>query len=157
MRQCVFVPASVEPTLHTFFHLNHIIMFDFQQLHVYTKARSFTSELLTIAKTIELEHHTSNNLIGSAFDLLIAIAKGTAPYDVKEKSQCFYDARGTVHACAAILDYALVTEQIDKAVYDKLIEPLDGLTRMLAVLARKTLEFGSRNGIKLEQEQAVDA
>jgi four helix bundle protein len=129
-------------------------MFDFQKLKVYTKARDFNHELFKVVEAHELEEHTASRLSDGAFSIMIGIARGTAPIGMKDRSDCFIAARGSVHECAAILDYLLNTKQFEQGTYDQLAEPLDALSKMLYVLSRKTSEMLDK---RVNQAEPVDS
>ncbi len=116
-------------------------MFDFQNLNVYTKARDFNHELQKVLDGHDLEEPSNTRLSESAFRIMLDVARGTAPVSMKDRSVCFTEARASVHACAAILDYLLTSDQFEQSTYDKLVEPLDALSKMLYVLCRKTSEM----------------
>ncbi len=69
---------------------------------------------------------------------------------MKDRSVFFTEARASVHACAAILDYLLNTNQFEQGTYDQLVEPLDALSKMLYVLSRKTSEMPDKPVEKAE-------
>jgi four helix bundle protein len=125
-------------------------MFDFQKLNVYTKARDFNQELHKVIDGHDLEAHSSDQLSDSAYRIMLDIARGTAPRSLKERSVCFTEARASVHECAAILDFLLNTHQFEQGIYDQLVEPLDALSKMLYVLARKTSEMPEKSEKKAE-------
>lgn len=125
-------------------------MFDFQKLNVYTKARDFNHELQKIVDGHDLEKNSADRLSDGAYRIMLNIARGTAPRSPKNKSVIFSEARACVHECAAILDYLLTTDQFEQGAYDQLVEPLDALSRMLYVLARKTSELPEKSAKKAE-------
>jgi four helix bundle protein len=129
-------------------------MFDFQNLNVYTMARDFNHELIKIVEGHDLEEQFSNRLTDGAYNIMIGIARGTAPINLKDRSDYFIEARASVHECAANLDYLLNTKQFEQATYDQLAEPLDALSKMLYVLSRKTSEMPDK---RVNQAEPVDS
>jgi len=125
-------------------------MFDFQSLNVYTKARDFNHELHKVIAGHELEENSSTRLSDGAYRIMLDIARGTAPVNMKDRSAHFTEARASVHSCAAILDYLLNTNQFEQGTYDGLVEPLDALSKMLYVLSRKTSEMPDKRTEKAE-------
>lgn len=125
-------------------------MFDFQKLHVYTKARDFNHELHKVTEGHDLEENSSNRLSNSAYKIMLNVARGTAPRSPKIRSVFFTEARASVHECAAILDYLLSTNQFEQGMYDQLVEPLDALSKMLYVLSLKSSELPDRSAKKAE-------
>jgi len=125
-------------------------MFDFQNLNVYTKARDFNHELRKITEGHDLEEFSSSRLSESAYQIMLNIARGTAPRSPKVRTVCFTDARASVHECAAILDYLLTTNQFEQEMHDQLVKPLDSLSKMLYVLALKTSEMPEKRAEKAE-------
>ncbi len=125
-------------------------MFDFKNLNVFTKARDFNHELQKVLDGHELETNSSDRLSDGAYRIMLNIARGTAPRSPKVRAVCFTEARACVHECAAILDYLLVTNQIEQGACDQLVEPLDSLSKMLYVLSLKTSEMPEKRVEKAE-------
>jgi four helix bundle protein len=112
-------------------------MFDFENLIVYTKAKTYNKEVSKILKQLTIDGATRNQLRRSSLSIVLNIAEGTGRNTKPDKRNFFIVSRGSVFECVAILDLmkdeGLLSEQLYKAFYEK----SDELSRMLYAMIQK--------------------
>lgn len=80
-------------------------MFDFEKLQVYQKAKDFNVEVQKLLDKCNLEKHVHSQLHRAAFSIMLNIAEGSGRFTKPDKRNFYVIARGSVHECAALLDF----------------------------------------------------
>jgi len=110
---------------------NSFIMFEFEKLTVYTKAKSFNKEVNTFLTTRTLDSTTHHQLRRASFSIMLNIAEGSGRSTNKDKRHFFVMSRGSAFECVAIFDYLKDIGVMTEVDFKKYYQLLDELSRML--------------------------
>src|SRR6185503_1578254 len=106
------VGASEQPILF-FLHLtlvhrcqqfNRPVMFDFEKLDVYKKAKMFNSGLREFIKNTKLDSSTRDQLRRASFSIVLNLAEGSGRFTHPDRRNFYIIARSSIFECIAILD-----------------------------------------------------
>ena len=106
-------------------------MFEFQNLEVYKKAKSFYRESKSIISSCKLDSYVSNQLGRASFSICLNIAEGSAKFSKADRKNFFVTSRGSVFECVAILDVLHDESVISDERYNELLLEADELSRIL--------------------------
>ena len=111
-------------------------MFDFENLIVYKKAKSFNKEIRTYLRETKLDVTTTDQLRRAAFSIILNIAEGTGRFSKRDKRHFYVVARSSIFECIAILDVLIDENQISKKLYDKFYLAGEELSKILYKMIR---------------------
>lgn len=106
-------------------------MFEFQNLEVYKKAKTFHLESKQLIKSIQLDKTTKDQLSRASFSIPLNIAEGSGRFSKPDRRNFFIISRGSVFECVAILDIMHDAGSIDKNIFDSFLQRADELSRIL--------------------------
>jgi len=112
-------------------------MFDFQKLDVYQKAKNFCKKITLFLQTGNFDRTTNDQFRRASFSIMLNIAEGSSRFSNKDRKNFLVIARGSAFECAAILEYLHETGNMDENLYNKYIEDLEEISKMLFSLIRK--------------------
>jgi four helix bundle protein len=112
-------------------------MFDFENLEVYKKAKSFNS---IIRKTIllpgSLDAATKNQLRRAALSVVLNIAEGSSRFSKPDRKNFCVIARGSVFECVAIFDILKDDDQLSIDLFTSLYNQSEEISKMLFAMIR---------------------
>lgn len=111
-----------------------VLMFDYQKLTVYKKAKSFNKDHYNFIKTLGIPKHIKDQLNRASFSILLNIAEGSGRFTSPDKKNFYVISRGSVFECAAIFDYLLEIEMIESEEFLKVNSELEEISKMLYAL-----------------------
>lgn len=105
--------------------------FDFQNLLVYKKSKSFYSKCLQISDSNKFEPYEKSQLRRAAFSVPLNIAEGSGKFSRADRRNFFVISRASLFECVAVLDIQLDQEKITSDEFYKLFSEADELSRIL--------------------------
>ena len=118
-----------------YFKVNYLV-FDFEKLEVYKKAKVFNQSVAAFLKQSNTDRVTHDQLRRASFSIMLNIAEGSARYTNKDKRNFYVIARGSVFECVAIFDYLKDQDLISEDVFSKYYEYLEEMSKMLFALIK---------------------
>jgi four helix bundle protein len=122
---------------HTQTHTRKNAMFDFQKLVVYTKAKEFAKEMLSLIDLASFDKVVNDQLKRASLSIILNIAEGSSRFSNKDRRHFLIISRGSVFECVAILEFLLDNNVIKKEDYKKYFSNLEEISKMLFALIRK--------------------
>nr|MBP6314311.1 four helix bundle protein [Chitinophagaceae bacterium] len=112
-------------------NLTLIIMFDFQKLEVYKKAKLFHRNCKLMLGKQKQERYVNDQLGRASFSIVLNIAEGSGKAFPNDRKNYFTIARASIFECVAILDVLHDDEGINHETYELNLKLADELSRML--------------------------
>jgi four helix bundle protein len=106
-------------------------MFDFCKLDVYQKAKAFCILMHKLIPNRNFDHTTNDQLRRASFSIMLNIAEGSSRFSNKDRKNFMIVARGSAFESAAIMEYLYEVSEIDKESYDKYLNSLEEISKML--------------------------
>ena len=116
--------------------LHFTTMFEFQNLEVYKKAKSFHLESKQLIHSIKPDKTVKDQLTRASFSIALNIAEGSGRFSKPDRRNFFIVSRGSVFECAAILDILHDAGSIDKDIFDSFLKRADELSRILYTMIK---------------------
>jgi four helix bundle protein len=107
------------------------VMFEFQNLEIYKKAKSFHSECRKLTSGRMLNTYVKDQLGRASFSIVLNIAEGSAKFSKADRRNYFITSRGSVFECVAILDILCDEGTLDKDDFECYLKMADELSRIL--------------------------
>ncbi|MCC7031121.1 MAG: four helix bundle protein [Chitinophagaceae bacterium] len=111
-------------------------MFEFQNLEVYKKAKSFRKNCRSLIKANRLDHYINDQLGRASFSIVLNTAEGSAKFSKPDRKNYFTTARGSVFECVAILDILHDESIISEEEFKDHLLKADELSRILFVMIK---------------------
>jgi four helix bundle protein len=111
-------------------------MFEFQNLEVYKKAKSFHLQCIEILKRNTVDRTTKDQLIRASFSIPLNIAEGSGRFSKPDRRNFFVISRGSVFECVSILDILHDTETIETEKFQSMLVNADELSRILYTMIK---------------------
>ena len=122
---------------HTLSSLNQLPMkFDFQNLTVYEKAKTFHVACKHIIRNNKLDRYVNDQLGRASFSIPLNIAEGSGKFSKKDRKNYFTTARASLFECIAVLDILSDENDISKVEAERLMKDADELSRMLFAMIK---------------------
>lgn len=112
-------------------------MFDFENLDVYRKAKSFNGKVyryLLIQK--DLDRTTRDQLRRASFSIMLNIAEGSSRFSKADRKNFYIIARGSAFECVAILDFLHSESLIEAEVHKEFYAQSEELSKMIFAMIR---------------------
>ena len=107
-------------------------MFDFENLLVYQKAKSFNQEVYSsIYSDKTIDRIIANQLRRAALSVPLNIAEGTSRFSKADRKNFYIISRGSVFECVAAFDILKGEEKIQARKYTSLYGKADEISKML--------------------------
>jgi four helix bundle protein len=106
-------------------------MFDFCKLDVYQKAKSFCKMMNKLVSSGNFDRTTNDQLRRASFSIMLNIAEGSSRFSNKDRKNFMVIARGSAFDSAAILEYLFEISEISKDDFNKFINDLEEISKML--------------------------
>ena len=111
---------------------NLIMAFDFERLDVYQKAKAVNSHVYSFLKAnAHLPRYIRDQLGRASLSIMLNIAEGAGRFGKKEKKQFYTISRSSVFECAALLDFLLGQDLIEKTLFNSLYQQFEEISRIL--------------------------
>jgi four helix bundle protein len=111
-------------------------MFEFQNLEVYKKAKSFHAEMKRFILSIKLDRNVKDQLGRASFSIVLNIAEGSGRFSKPDRRNFFIISRGSVFECVAILDILSDQKLIDEKTFNSYLIKADELSRILFAMIK---------------------
>jgi four helix bundle protein len=111
-------------------------MFDFCNLDVYQKAKTFCILMHKLISKRNFDHTTNDQLRRASFSIMLNIAEGSSRFSNKDRKNFMIVARGSAFECAAIIEYLYEVAEIDKDAYVNFLNTLEEISKMLYGMIR---------------------
>ena len=111
-------------------------MFDFQNLDVYKKAKSFHLNCKSIILQNKLDSYVKDQLGRASFSIILNIAEGSGKFSKPDRRNYFVTSRGSVFECVAILDILSEQNSIENQELNGMMLQADELSRMLYAMIK---------------------
>ena len=111
-------------------------MFEFQNLEVYKKAKSFQLECKNIILSNKLDNYVKDQLGRASFSIVLNIAEGSGKFSKPDRKNYFVTARGSVFECVAILDILNDGGIIKSDSFETYLKSADELSRILYAMIK---------------------
>jgi four helix bundle protein len=106
-------------------------MFDFQNLVVYKKAKSFHVNCKKIILENKLDRYVVDQLGRASFSVPLNIAEGSGKFSKAHRKNYFTIARASLFECVAILDILNDENKISASELETMLNDADELSRIL--------------------------
>jgi len=113
------------------------VMFDFQKLSVYQKAKDVNKQVIEIIADNSFDRHVNDQLKRASFSILLNLAEGSSRFSSADRRRFMVMARGSAFECVAVLDFLREVECIDVRVYNDLLGRYEEISKMLYSLIKK--------------------
>ena len=113
------------------------VMFDFQKLSVYQKAKDVNKQVLEIIADNSFDRHVNDQLKRASFSILLNLAEGSSRFSSADRRRFMIMARGSAFECVAVLDFLHEKKMIEKSEYNALYSQYEEISKMLYALIRK--------------------
>ena len=111
-------------------------MFEFQNLEVYKKAKSFHIACKTLLCQRKLDSYVRDQLGRASFSIALNIAEGSAKFSKPDRKNYFTTARGSIFECVAVLDILKDQQLINSEEFSSLLILADELSRILYAMIK---------------------
>lgn len=111
-------------------------MFDFQNLEVYKKAKTFHLDCKGLIMNHKLDNYVKDQLARASFSIVLNIAEGSGKFSKPDRKNYFTTARASVFECVAIIDILHDTEVIQKDILENYLKKADELSRILYAMIK---------------------
>ncbi len=111
-------------------------MFDFENLIVYKKGKSFNAAIREFIKTNKLDRITSDQLRRASFSIILNLAEGSGRFSKPDRRNFFIIARSSIFECVAILDILKDESTIDEVTFRGFYNSAGELSRILFTMIK---------------------
>jgi four helix bundle protein len=111
-------------------------MFDFQNLAVYKKAKSFHVNCKKIILDNKLDRYVVDQLGRASFSVPLNIAEGSGKFSKADRKNYFTTARASVFECVAVLDILKDGGEISDSELERMLNDADELSRILYAMIK---------------------
>ena len=111
-------------------------MFEFQNLEVYKKAKSFHLESKQLISSIKPDRTVRDQLSRASFSIALNIAEGSGRFSKPDRRNFFVVSRGSVFECVAVLDILHDQQVIDEETFNSFLKKADELSRILFAMIK---------------------
>ena len=114
-------------------------MFEFQNLEVYKKSKTFHIECKNLILTKKLDNYVKDQLSRASFSIVLNIAEGSGKFSKPDRKNYFTTARASVFECVAILDLLHDAGKINRQTFEIHLKSADELSRMLYTMIQNLM------------------
>ena len=111
-------------------------MFDFRNLEVYQKSKSFHLQCLGVMRENKLERFVNDQLGRASFSVVLNIAEGSGKFSKADRRNFYVVSRASLFECIAVLDILRDRAIIESSNFDAMVDAADELSRMLFAMIR---------------------
>ena len=113
------------------------LLFPFNKLIVYSKAKILFFEIRKITKKRRLDFFIQDQLNRASLSIVLNIAEGSGRIRKLDQRRFFIISRGSVFECSSLVELMLEMDYLSPADYEKLNSRLEEISAMLYSLIRK--------------------
>jgi len=113
------------------------MMFDFQKLDVYQKAKEFCILITKATSSGTFDRTTNDQLRRASFSIMLNIAESSSRFSSRDRRHFIVIARGSAFECAAIMEYLFDSGEITSDDYNSYFKRLEEISKMLFAVIRK--------------------
>ena len=113
------------------------MMFDFEKLIVYQKAKSYNRKVVQFCKERRFNRRHKDQLQRASFSILLNIAEGTGRFTKRDRRHFYIISRGSVFECVAVFDFFKDIEIMEEKEFLSFYLELDELSKILYTLIKK--------------------
>jgi four helix bundle protein len=106
-------------------------MFDFQNLNVYQKSKTFHLNCKQIILEPKTDKYVRDQLRRASHSIILNIAEGSAKSTKADRRNYFTIARASVFECVAIIDIMQTEQKLNKDQYNNLLSLANEISKML--------------------------
>jgi four helix bundle protein len=110
--------------------------FDFQNLEVYKKAKTFHINCKHLIETNKLPSYTNNQFGRASLSIALNIAEGAGKFSKPDRRNFYITARASVYECVAIIDILHDEHIISNEIFNDLLRMADELSRILYAMIK---------------------
>jgi four helix bundle protein len=111
-------------------------MFDFQNLDIYKKSKSFHVSCKKIILERKLDRYVNDQLGRASFSIPLNIAEGSGKFSKADRKNYFTTARASVFECVAVLDILSDDRIITEVEFKEMMDKADELSRILFAMIK---------------------
>jgi four helix bundle protein len=111
-------------------------MFDFQNLDVYKKAKSFHVACKNLLLKNSFDRYVNDQLGRASFSVPLNIAEGSGKFSKPDRKNYFTSARASVYECVAVLDILRDEDMISDDEFKRMLNQADELSRILYAMIK---------------------
>ncbi len=111
-------------------------MFEFRNLEVYKKAKTFHRGCLLVLDDIKVHRTVKDQLTRASFSIALNIAEGSGRFTNPDRKNFFIISKSSVFECVAILDIIKDEKRISEEKFGKLHDQADELSRILYAMIK---------------------
>lgn len=113
------------------------IMFDFEKLTVYQKAKEFNKEVYSyLVKSQTLDRVTKDQLRRASFSIMLNIAEGSGRVSKSDRRNFFIIARGSIFECVAIFDFLKEQKLIEDTQHCNFYQNSEELSKIIYAMIK---------------------
>jgi four helix bundle protein len=113
------------------------IMFDFEKLTVYQKAKEFNKEVYNyLVKSQTLDRVTKDQLRRASFSIMLNIAEGSGRVSKSDRRNFFIIARGSIFECVAIFDFLKEQKLIEDTQHCNFYQNSEELSKIIYAMIK---------------------
>ncbi len=112
-------------------HTNYL-MFDFENLEVYKKAKELNKEILRFLKENRgIDSYIRDQLKRASISIIINIAEGSGKFSKADKRNFYTISRGSVYECVSLIELIRDDEQISAEQFKFFYQKFETISKML--------------------------
>jgi four helix bundle protein len=111
-------------------------MFEFQNLDVYKKAKTFHLDCKSLISKNKLDNYVRDQLGRASFSIALNVAEGSAKFSKPDRKNYFTTARGSTFECVAVLDILKDQNLLSSEEFLQLLKNADDLSRILYTMIK---------------------
>lgn len=111
-------------------------MFDFQNLEIYKKAKTFHINSLQIIQSNNFDKIVKDQLYRASLSIVLNIAEGSGRFSKADRRNFFVIARSSVFECVAIVDTMHDKKEISNYIFTEYLSAADEISRMLYAMIK---------------------
>jgi four helix bundle protein len=114
--------------------LSFTVMFDFEKLTVYQKAKSFNAGIREFIKATRLDNTTNDQLRRAAFSVVLNLAEGSGRFSKPDRRNFYIIARSSIFECIAILDVLKDEGMVEESIFNCYYNQGEELSKILFMM-----------------------
>ena len=107
------------------------VMFDFERLTVYQKAKIFNAGIRAFIKARRLDTTTNDQLRRAAFSVVLNLAEGSGRFSKPDRRNFYIIARSSIFECIAILDVLKDEAMVEESVFNGFYNQGEELSKII--------------------------
>lgn len=113
-----------------------IIMFDFEKLEVYKKAKTFNAGIRIFLNEAKLDPTTKDQLRRASFSIVLNLAEGSGRFSKADRRNFFVISRSSIFECVAILDVIKDENTLVIKTYNEFYQQAEELSKIIFAMIK---------------------